>query len=204
MTTSEMAMILAKLPRELRDRIYIETLVSDEEINIENLEYDFPWARSEEFPKPGLLGVCPQVRQEALEVYYGQNTFRAIVFDEDSTPPLRWLQSLEADELAALRVLKIEYQISPAVRTRYESHQEHVQHGDALSAFRTTLFHRLNGNRRCMHLADQVACFKHFNLAKIVEFDSGDEDPEPELENMKQHWKLDMQRRLEAGQSSLK
>ena len=197
-------MLLNKLPRELRDRIYVEALVSDEDINIENLEYDYPWKRAEEFPKPGLLGVCPQIRQEALEVYYRQNIFRAIVFDEDSTPPLRWLQSLEADELAALRSFKIEYQISPAVRLRYESHQERAQHGDAIAAFRTTLFHRLNGNRRCMHLADQVASFKNLNLSKIVEFDSGDEDPEPELQSMKHHWKLDMQRRMEAGENNLK
>ena len=66
------------LPREIRDAIYEECLVSTDIIALSNLGTT---SRRKRFPKqalgllPNLLRTCHQIEQEASEILYGANTF---------------------------------------------------------------------------------------------------------------------------------
>lgn len=227
---------LTRLPRELRDRIYIDALVEAEDINIESLEEDSSTSTSvsdslksspinpqEEFPEPPLLKTSHQLRSEAISTYYQHNTFRAIVFDEDSSPPLRWLQSLSPYARSCIRSLVIEYQISPAVREELEDDDEyddndadgddqnplHPQHAPLpqtqqtqtstiRAALRAILGYHHSCVRRCTKFIDSVGELEGLRL-EAVRFEVGEMEKDLMLEQRKRHWKRDMEERLALG-----
>ncbi|KAK4622158.1 hypothetical protein CLAFUW4_06875 [Fulvia fulva] len=201
MSQPQQCFLLTRLPRELRDRIYIEVLVAIDDINIENLEYDELWSH-EEFPEPGLLRASRQLRYEALPVYYAHNIFRAIVFDEDSTPPLRWLSSIGHAGRKALRQLVIQYQISPGTRHQLEQDIEFSLQGSILSALRAILGHHMQryGRAGCVKFAQNVGRFPDLRL-ESVRLDTGSPDPEPVFEHKKHHWRVDMERHLDRART---
>ena len=71
---------LLALPAELRNRIYQFTVVYKDAGSI--------LINSNVFPEPGLILTCKKLREEALPIYYLDNTFTVDVGDWDSTPLL--------------------------------------------------------------------------------------------------------------------
>jgi len=74
------SMLLSKLPRELRDKIYRDAVVEDKDIPIRVTPYvteDGERRRRLEIGH-ALMRVCKQTRQEVAEIYYLENTFRII------------------------------------------------------------------------------------------------------------------------------
>jgi hypothetical protein len=72
------SLLLSKLPRELRDKIYREAVLEDIEIPIHVAHYmskDCEQCSRLEL-EPALMLVCKQTRQEVAEIYYLENTFR--------------------------------------------------------------------------------------------------------------------------------
>ena len=59
------------LPRELRDEIYKYVVFEPDTINFNDMYSEMPYPN-----QPGLLGVCHQIRTEALPLYYSLNSFR--------------------------------------------------------------------------------------------------------------------------------
>lgn len=75
---------LLGLPAELRNRVYRFVLVQDEKISI----------TYQGNPKTlGLLGACRQIRYEAVNTYYQENTFKIEVISFDSALLRQWLCS---------------------------------------------------------------------------------------------------------------
>jgi hypothetical protein len=78
-------MLLSKLPRELRDKIYRDAVVEDKEIPIRVLRYerDGVQRRRLHLQHP-LMRVCKQTRQEVADIDHLENTFRITndLFDE--------------------------------------------------------------------------------------------------------------------------
>ena len=73
---------LLNLLVELRNHIYSLVLSEPNEIIIP------PFGAC---TKPALLRVCNQIRQEATQLYYAHNDFRAIITDEEIDGALQWL-----------------------------------------------------------------------------------------------------------------
>jgi len=71
------SMLLNKLPRELRDKIYREAVVEDNDILIYVTRYDTKDGEHRRRLEIGhtLLGACKQTRQEVADIYYLENTF---------------------------------------------------------------------------------------------------------------------------------
>jgi hypothetical protein len=71
------SLLLSKLPRELRDKIYREAVVEKNEIPIRVLHYerDGVQRRYLSFQHP-LMRVCKQTRQEVADIDHLENTFR--------------------------------------------------------------------------------------------------------------------------------
>ena len=68
------------LPYELRIEIYRLVLLRSGRTTIDTI---IP-------PEPGLLGVNEQIREEASEIYYSENTFKGHIFHFDAALYLRW------------------------------------------------------------------------------------------------------------------
>jgi hypothetical protein len=82
-------MLLSKLPRELRDKIYQDTVVKDKEIPIGVTRYETEGGeqrRRLQIEHP-LMRACKQTREEVSDIYYLENTFRVTddLFDERAT-----------------------------------------------------------------------------------------------------------------------
>ena len=93
---------LLELPAELRDKIYGEVAVTRRDINIE----------SEIHPKePTILAVCHQIRNEALPIYYGHNTF-AVDMDRltDNCPfpyTAKWIRLIGGERASMLKNMQL-------------------------------------------------------------------------------------------------
>lgn len=71
------------IPPEMRNEIFMFALVHDRPVEItERL--------------PGLTGTCKRFREEALAIYFGNNTFLARVIDFDEAPLITWLDKLSS------------------------------------------------------------------------------------------------------------
>lgn len=57
---------LLKLPPELRNRIYRYAIVQDEPIDV---------AETTKKKEPALLATCKEIREQALKMFYHENTF---------------------------------------------------------------------------------------------------------------------------------
>lgn len=96
---------LAKLPQELRNRIYENVLVSDSPIRIASIS---PSELPSVWKPPGLLQTCRQVAAEATAIFYGRNTF----WERNSSSSLgsdlllrKWLRKLPAEKRSFIRRL---------------------------------------------------------------------------------------------------
>ena len=69
---------LNRIPPELRNGIFAFALVEDRPIEVTDC-----W--------PGLTGTCKQFREEALAIYFGNNTFLARIIDLEDAPLIAWL-----------------------------------------------------------------------------------------------------------------
>ena len=72
------SMLLSKLPRELRDKIYRDAVVEDKDVPIHVTHYETEDGEHRRRLQIGhaLLRVCKQTRQEVADIYYLENTFR--------------------------------------------------------------------------------------------------------------------------------
>ena len=86
---------LLQLPGELRNRIY--RLVLTDGMPIINFD-------ATGYVRPGLISTCKEIRQEALSIYYYENSFRTWLKDYDAANLTRFSSSLKVMELAGLRV----------------------------------------------------------------------------------------------------
>jgi hypothetical protein len=86
------SMLLSKLPRELRDKIYREAVVEEKDVPIRVLRYgpNGLQRRRLHFQHP-LMRVCRQTRQEVADIDHLENTFRITndLFDERAISELR-------------------------------------------------------------------------------------------------------------------
>ncbi|KAK5113462.1 hypothetical protein LTR85_010890 [Meristemomyces frigidus] len=117
---------LKKVPRELRDLIYEFILTEPTDIIIpeKRLEIAIVCATAKfdyVTPKPALLGVCKQIRDEASPVYFAVNTFRAITTDIRSWVPFAWIMTLPDDEKKAVRKLVVECRVSESTKTVFNA-----------------------------------------------------------------------------------
>ena len=78
---------LQRLPAEIRNEIFHLALAKDKPVEMTN-----PW--------PGLTGTCKQLREEALSIYFGSNTFIARVTDLRGKHITAWLRRIEHIPLA--------------------------------------------------------------------------------------------------------
>lgn len=69
--------LLSRLPRELRDQIYREVVLEDDEIPIHVISYKTKTGKPRRALRieHKLLQVCKQTRQEVADIYYLENTF---------------------------------------------------------------------------------------------------------------------------------
>lgn len=81
--------MILELPAELRNRIYRDCLVEERPIKL--------FERSSEPRRhgvaPALLRTCSQIRSEAIEIYYLENRFEAVVEDCDVGEIEVWIDS---------------------------------------------------------------------------------------------------------------
>jgi hypothetical protein len=72
------SMLLSKLPRELRDKIYRDAVVEDNDIPIRVTPYVTEDGERRRRLQIGhaLMRACKQTRQEVADIYYLENTFR--------------------------------------------------------------------------------------------------------------------------------
>ena len=82
-TTSEFQLVL-ELPPELRNAVYRFTICESSHINI---------GHTFTFAEPAILQTNKQIRREALEFFYYENTFRFHISDLDCTLLRRWIRS---------------------------------------------------------------------------------------------------------------
>ncbi|KAK5137783.1 hypothetical protein LTR08_007355 [Meristemomyces frigidus] len=105
--------LLEKLPRELRDEIYLEALTSPQDIIISNKHKDQLSTPGVDdkcgCSLPALLSVCKQIRHEATPIFYASNTFRAIAEDgKGLVSPLKWLLAISPENTKLFNKLFIE------------------------------------------------------------------------------------------------
>ncbi|KAK3628219.1 hypothetical protein LTR56_018733 [Elasticomyces elasticus] len=92
------AWTLLTLPSEMRNRIYREVLNGDE-IEISSTDKFLPI-------EPAVLRTCRQARNEALAIYYKENTFVFRIYDNDARNLIKYckLSLLHKDSDAAFEV----------------------------------------------------------------------------------------------------
>lgn len=105
--------LLLRLPAELRNRIYELVLVINGHLEVDpnfdaHAPFPFPGEASElrmieVIKEPALLRSCSEIRTEATEMYYTQNTF--ICCDRDKL--LRWVTNLDVKRQKMLGDIRI-------------------------------------------------------------------------------------------------
>ena len=95
------------LPAELRNEIYIEALVWEDDI--------IGTVPNSGIPEPPLLFVSRQVRSESLPVYYGSNVFVVCSYEVNEL-----LSNLSASKVAQIRALRVLLRSSTAPFHRLE------------------------------------------------------------------------------------
>ncbi|KAK6381884.1 hypothetical protein LTR65_010924 [Meristemomyces frigidus] len=91
---------LLRLPRELRDQILADALVDRYDIEVPCPE-ETKERGSEPYLPPALLYASHQLRQEAAEVYYADNTFGA-----GSDTVYKWLPSLPVEHRKLIKTVR--------------------------------------------------------------------------------------------------
>ncbi|KAK5119919.1 hypothetical protein LTR85_007245 [Meristemomyces frigidus] len=94
---------LLSIPPEVRNNIYSVVLSSPSDIVI---------PESGRLTPPPLLSVCKLIQQEATQLYYAVNTFRAIVRDDVRSAPLIWTESIGRKSCRYVKGLTLEYKSS--------------------------------------------------------------------------------------------
>lgn len=102
------SMLLSKLPRELRDKIYSDGVVEDKEIPIGVTCYeteDGEKRRRVQIEHP-LMRACKQTREEVADIYYLENTFRVTddLLEKRAITKLRGLLTPWTERIAKLGV----------------------------------------------------------------------------------------------------
>jgi hypothetical protein len=102
------SMLLSKLPRELRDKIYQDTVVKDKEIPIGVTRYETEGGeqrRRLQIEHP-LMRACRQTREEVSDIYYLENTFRITsdLFERRAVEELSSLLTPWAERMTKLGV----------------------------------------------------------------------------------------------------
>ncbi|KAK3632075.1 hypothetical protein LTR56_016561 [Elasticomyces elasticus] len=87
--------LLLALPPELRNRIWEHSLVSREEVRIDN----------ETWRQPPLLRACKQIRKEAAPMYYTLNKFSMVQTDLDFGPTVRFYRAARSTKGGNLRMV---------------------------------------------------------------------------------------------------
>ncbi|KAF2769777.1 hypothetical protein EJ03DRAFT_88220 [Teratosphaeria nubilosa] len=105
--------LLTKLPRELRDAIY-EYLVVFGQVSL--ARHQVPHQR------PALLATCTQVRDEAMEIYHGRNTFVLYmdVTKESMTALPDWLEHLGRMEKQRIRAVEVKIALHVGLMAQLE------------------------------------------------------------------------------------
>ncbi|KAK5113463.1 hypothetical protein LTR85_010891 [Meristemomyces frigidus] len=181
---------LKKVPRELRDLIYAFVLHQPTEIIIpaqprQELETAIKAMTSQEakqtflMPKPSLLNVCRQIRDEATPIYYATNTFRAIISADHSwSLPFCWIATLTNREKKIVSGLVIEFRMSDTTIQKFQDVMDTLlTSGDAIIADPVAALGRfLAGVKTCINFDVLVAMTSEmeriddaaaFDLAKI-------------------------------------
>lgn len=119
-TTNQNSPFLA-LPPELRNRIYFATLATGD-VKIAVVGYH----ERKQAPPP-LLQTCPQIRNEALQIYCASNTFHIQTMDYDTKAAIAWVQTL--DPRAAVHIIDLRFDLTSDVFMELPSFLEHHQKG---------------------------------------------------------------------------
>ena len=90
---------LLKLPAELRNKVYRSILIADDEINI-NMRDIQAYTR--------ILNVCTQIRTEASEIFYGENTFRITDAERQQPDTASFLQEAGIQNIAKISTLTVD------------------------------------------------------------------------------------------------
>lgn len=98
---------LLDLPPEMRNLIYREVLIQDGPIEISSSEEDIKAITS----MIQLLHVCGQVRKEAHDIFWSENTFRITARDLEFCRAIDWLKSVGYDRVAL--ITKVELKVQP-------------------------------------------------------------------------------------------
>ncbi|KXS99073.1 hypothetical protein AC578_6973 [Pseudocercospora eumusae] len=108
--------LLEVLPRELRDLIYEQVLVSGT-VTIqaeEKFERRGSVVHRHGFlvtGPPAFLATCKQIRAEATKIYYSRNTFAITVAPENMSMPIKWLTSIRPRHRRLLQHINIDFQL---------------------------------------------------------------------------------------------
>ncbi|KXT11507.1 hypothetical protein AC579_8524 [Pseudocercospora musae] len=108
--------LLEVLPRELRDMIYEEVLVSGQ-VRIqadEKFERRGSVVHRRGFSvtaPPAILATCKQIRAESTKIYYSRNTFAITIAAENMSMPIRWLTSIRPRHRRVLQHITINFQL---------------------------------------------------------------------------------------------
>lgn len=102
------SMLLTRLPRELRDKIYREAVLEDNEVPIHVTRFqteDGEHRRCLQIEHP-LMRACKQTRQEVSNIYYLENTFRITgdLIEKRAMRKLNRLLTPWAERMKELRV----------------------------------------------------------------------------------------------------
>lgn len=94
---------LGALPAELRIRIYEYILAQQTRIDVTRTMG--LWGQASIWKSPALLQTCRQLRSEASDIYYGENTFYGthLVYDQFDRTLCHWLRALAPQNRSSIR-----------------------------------------------------------------------------------------------------
>lgn len=105
---------LLSLPAELRNEIYTQVLVGTEDIDISS-----PTAHTQ----GALLDVCKQIRKEAAEIYYVENSFSLTTDDKATKRLKKWASKTNGYDVSRIGAVNFKYNLDEIERELEQTQQ---------------------------------------------------------------------------------
>ncbi|CAK1366267.1 unnamed protein product [Cercospora beticola] len=177
--------LLERLPRELRDIIYEEALISEEVV------VDATTNRGAY--TPGLLRTCKQIRAEATKLFYAKNHFRIITPQNAMFTSADWLQSLSVRNRKQLRTVTVHFEVTKYHPGWSFAHMQELHKIELQSMMMTDSRYFMDKRRvETFDLLEQLATFRDVRR-KTIAFEV---DDIPAIGTTTHGWVHDLENRL--------